>query len=422
MRPAIAVIADDLTGAADIAGLLARLGVATALIVGPPGRGQRPPSVEAVVVGLRIRTAPVGDAIDLASSTAQWLLTARPDVLAWKVCSTFDSTPAGNIGPVADALLGLTGLAVALVCPAFPENGRTVEDGRLLVDGIPLDRTSMRHHPLTPMRDADLCRLLVPQVADPARVVRLPSIGGGAADAIDAARAAGSRYVVADARDDREAAALGEAVVGRALPVIASGLIPGIVRGLRSAGRLGPGTARAAPAAIRGPAVVLAGSCSVATRGQIAAFAVDRPVIRLRLDAPDPAGEAVAAARAAMHEGAEAVAVVASDDPAGVERARRMLGPRAGDSIERWLGEVASTLAGDGVRRIIVAGGETSGAVLAALGARELRVGAEIAPGVPVLERVATPRMLIVAKSGNFGGPDLFERALTVTAPVGLRA
>jgi len=418
----IGIVADDLTGAADVAGILARSGVQTSLLVGPPLPGRPLPAADAVVVGLRIRTAQVPQAVRLASLAAAVLLNARPGVLAWKICSTFDSTPEGNIGPVADALLGLSGLPIAVVCPAFPENGRTVEDGRLLVHGVPLDESSMRDHPLTPMRDADLVRLLAPQVAEPARVGRLPTMNGAdglpaIAAAIDVAVGAGVRYAIADAVTAEDVDALGEAVVGRALPVMASGLAPGLVAGLRSRGLLPPPVEPTPVDPLDSPALLVAGSCSVATRGQVSTFATHHPVVRLDPTAPDPAATAISGARALYASGERAVLVSSSDDPAGVERARAALGDAAGARIEGWLGEVAATLARDGIRRVIVAGGETSGVVLEALGVGELRLGPELTPGVPVLERIHDPRMLLVAKSGNFGGPDLFCRALAVTGP-----
>ena len=414
--PALAIIADDLTGAADVAGILRRAGVRVSLVAGDPASGSPVPASDAVVIGLRIRTSPVAEAVERAGAAADWLLAARPAVLAWKICSTFDSTPAGNIGPVTDALLGRTGLPAALVCPAFPENGRVVRDGRLFVHGVALDESPMRDHPLTPMRDADLARLLAPQVAEPGRVVRIDA-SRDAAGAIDAAIGAGARYLIPDAPDDAAAAALGEAVVGRALPVVASGLVPGVVAGLRRAGGLPASTEPPAVPRAAGPALVVAGSCSAATRGQVERFAASYPVVRLQPWLADPATAAIGAARAALFGGAPAVLVASSADPSGVAAVQRQLGPGAGTLIEHWLGQVAAALVEDGVRRLMVAGGETTGAVIDALGVRTFDVGGELAPGVPVLsaDRAGRP-LLLVAKSGNFGGPDLFAEALDATS------
>ena len=522
--PALAIVADDLTGAADIAGILRRAGVRVSLVAGDPVSGSPVPAVDAIVVGLRIRTAPVAEAVERTSAAADWLLRAGAAVLAWKICSTFDSTPAGNIGPVTDALLALTGLPAALVCPAFAENGRVVRGGRLYVHGVALDESPMRDHPLTPMRDADLARLLAPQVAEPGRIVRIDAAGdatgaieaaiaagarylipdapddaaatalgdavvgralpvvasglvpglvaglrragrlpgapteppavpraggpalivagscstatraqverfattypvvridaaGDATGAIEAAIAAGARYLIPDAPDDAAAAALGDAVVGRALPVVASGLVPGLVAGLRRAGRLA-GAPTEPPAVPRagGPALIVAGSCSTATRAQVERFATTYPVVRLEHRLADPAAAAIRAARQALFEGASAVLVASSADPAGVAAVQRELGPRAGARIEHWLGQVAAALVEDGVRRLAVAGGETTGAVIDALGVRMFEVGGELAPGVPVLTADHDGgRLLLVAKSGNFGGPDLFAQVLDAT-------
>ena len=415
--PALAIVADDLTGAADVAGILRRSGVRVSLIAGDPGPAWPVPEADAIVVGLRIRTAPVAEAVGRASAAADWLLRAGPAVLGWKVCSTFDSTPAGNIGPVTDALLERTGLPAALVCPAFPENGRVVREGRLYVHGVPLDESPMRDHPLTPMRDSDLGRLLAPQVARPDRIARIDA-ARDAAGTIDAAIAAGGRYLIPDAPDDAAATALGDAVVGRALPVLASGLVAGVVAGLRRTGRL-PAAPAELPTVPRaaGPALIVAGSCSTATRGQIDRFGASHPVVRLQPWLPDPAAAAIGAARAALAGGAPAVLVASSADPAGVAAVQRELGPDAGARIESWLGQVAAALAEDGVRRLVVAGGETTGAVIEALGVRTFEVGGELAPGVPVLraDRAGGP-LLLVAKSGNFGGPDLFAEAIHATA------
>jgi uncharacterized protein YgbK (DUF1537 family) len=414
--PAVAIVADDLTGAADVAGILRRAGVRTSLIAGDPVAGRGIPVADAVVVGVRIRTAPVGEAVERATNAAEWLLGAGATQLAWKVCSTFDSTAAGNIGPVTDSLLGLTGLPAALVCPAFPENGRVVRDGRLFVHGVPLDESPMRDHPLTPMRDADIARLLAPQVAAPERIARIDA-SDDAATAIEDAIAAGARYLVPDAPDDRAATDLGEAVVGRALPVIASGLVAGIVAALRREGRL-PRDGAEPPAVPRpgGRALVVAGSCSTATRAQVAAFAASHPSVRLDPGLADPPTAAIGAARRAFLTGASAVLVSSTADPAGVATTRDSLGPDAGSWIEHWLGAVAAALAADGVRRIVVAGGETTGAVVEALNVRSFEVGAELAPGIPVLttERGGGP-LVLVAKSGNFGGPQFFEDALAAT-------
>jgi 3-dehydrotetronate 4-kinase len=414
--PVLAIVADDVTGAADVAGILRRAGVRVSLVVGDPAFGSPVPAADAIVVGLRIRTAPVAGAVERASAAADWLLRAGPAVLAWKICSTFDSTPAGNIGPVTDALLARTGLSAALVCPAFPENGRVVREGRLYVHGVPLDESPMRDHPLTPMRDADLARLLAPQVAEPGRVVRIDA-SRDAAGAIEAAIGAGARYLIPDAPDDGAATALGEAVVGRVLPVLASGLVPGVVAGLRRAGHLAGATTE--PPAIpraAGPALVVAGSCSAATRGQVERFAASYPVVRLQPSLADPATAAIGAARAALFGGAPAVLVASSADPAAVAAVQRELGPGAGALIEHWLGQVATALVEDGVRRLVVAGGETTGAVIDALGVRTFEVGGELAPGVPILsaDRAGRP-LVLVAKSGNFGGPDLFAEALDAT-------
>ncbi|MFL5757102.1 MAG: 3-oxo-tetronate kinase [Chloroflexota bacterium] len=426
VTPVLGVVADDLTGAADIAGVLAREGVVTVLRVGEPNDDAGAPDAEGIVVGLKIRTAPVASAIEQATASADWLQRAGVRRFVWKICSTFDSTAEGNIGPVADALLDLLGERMTLVCPAFPANGRTVVDGRLFVHGVPLDQSPMRDHPLTPMRDADLARLLGPQVRDPERIVRLPAAAVEAgAEAVTAVladlRAGGARYVIADAANDRDCDVLGAASAELDLVTCASGLAAGIVRGLRDARLLGPAAPLHAPAPVDGPALVIAGSCSTATREQVARYAPLAPSVRLDPLAADPASDAIRAARTALATGADAVMVHSTDTPLAVEGVRTRLGADVGAMVERALAETARALVTDGVRRVVIAGGETTGAVLDALEVADLRIGPELAPGVPIVEAPGPPRLVIVPKSGNFGGPDLFAEAVAATG-TGVRA
>ena len=422
----IGAIADDLTGAADLAGGLAREGVATSLLVGVPRNAYPVPDAQAIVVGLKIRTASAERAVADAVESARWLLATGVRRLIWKICSTFDSTPAGNIGPVADALLDLLGARITVVCPAFPRNGRVVRDGRLFVHGVALDESPMRDHPLTPMRDSRLERLLAPQVRTPEAIggVDLATTRDGAT-AIEAELERlgddGIRYAIVDAESEDDAAAVGRAASTLPLTTAAAGLTAGLVAGLRTRRELPDPLPPAALRPIDGPALIVAGSASAATRAQIARFAAHSPAVRLDPLAPDPVGDATAAARSAFGTGAPAVLVHSAADARAVNEAAARLGHAAGAIVEDGLGRVAAAIRDDGVRRFVVAGGETTGAVLTALAVRELRIGPEIAPGVPVVESVGEPRLLIVPKSGNFGGPAFFDQAVAATAPAHAR-
>ena len=417
-------IADDLTGAADLAGLLARSGVAVGLRLGVPA-GEAAADVPVApfeVIALKCRTEPVADAVVAARAAWGWLASRGASRCYWKYCSTFDSTPEGNIGPVADALLEALGADVTVHAPAFPENGRTVYQGRLFVGEVPLDESPMRDHPLTPMRDSDLARLLAPQTVRPVAKLTLPTVRAGReaiAAAVAERAASGDAHLVADAVEDAD---LVELVRGtEALSLLCGGSafashVPALarVRGLL------PGDA---PAPVRprgsGPALVLAGSCSAATRGQIEAWPADWPALRLGArDAEDPTG-ACAWLRGAL--GDAPALVHSSAAPDEVAAAQGRLGrERAGELFERALGALALEAVELGAGRLVVAGGETSGAVLGALGADRFGVGPEIAPGVPWCAATVAGRELAVAmKSGNFGGPRFFAEAFERLAQAG---
>ncbi|WP_159942583.1 MULTISPECIES: 3-oxo-tetronate kinase [unclassified Nocardiopsis] len=414
MPPLLGCIADDYTGATDVASALRRSGLSVALYFGVPGPEARAPEGDAVVIALKSRTIPVSDAVGQSLGAHAWLRAAGVGRIYLKYCSTFDSTPRGNIGPVADALLEATGAPVTVVCPASPANGRTVYRGRLFVGDLPLDESPMRDHPLTPMRDSDLTRLLRPQTRHEVGRVDHATVRRGARavrEALDGLAEAGVRHAVVDAVDETDLEVIARG--GAHLPLLtgAAGLTGGLGGLLaEEAGR------HSAPAPSRpsGPAAVLAGSCSAMTLRQIEHARTRMPAHRL-----DPRGLARGGAVEEALDWVDAhldsgpVLVYSSAPPEELRAVQDELGVREGASlVEDAMGRLARHLVGRGVRRLVVAGGETSGAAVGALSVRGVEVGDEVAPGVCWVFPHEHPGLALLLKSGNFGDPELFTRSL----------
>jgi len=414
----LGAIADDLTGATDLCNTLVREGMRTVQTVGVPAAGVAIPDVDAIVVALKSRTIPAHDAIAQSRDALAWLRAAGARQIFFKYCSTFDSTDAGNIGPVADALLDALGAGFTLACPAFPETGRAVFQGHLFVGDLLLSDSPMRDHPLTPMRDANLVRVLQRQTPHPVGLVPFATVEAGAASIADrfaALAAAGVRHAIVDACSDAHLRAIGAAASG--LPLITGG--SGVARGLpdayRRLGWLAAHTQASALPAITGHAAILAGSCSAATLRQIAHFSAHHPALRLTPQAlaadPETIDRAIAWARERLAAGP--VLIYASASPDEVAKAQADLGKaQAADHVEAAMARLATSLVAAGVRKLVVAGGETSGAVMGALGAVALRIGPQIDPGVPWTSTIGAPALALALKSGNFGGDDFFTKAL----------
>lgn len=418
--PLLGCIADDFTGATDLANTLVKGGMTAVQVIGVP---EGPlPEADAVIVALKSRTAPAAQAVAESLAACEALLAAGARQIFFKYCSTFDSTDAGNIGPVADALVRRLGCGFALACPAFPTNGRTVYQGHLFVGSSLLNESGMENHPLTPMRDANLVRVLGRQTDGAVGLVPFAVVEQGAAairQAMTRLKEGGRRYAIVDAVTDAHLLAIGEAAEHHALLTGGSGVAMGLPANFRRAGLLPErGAAAAALPPMQGAAAVLAGSCSRATLGQIG-FARDHaPVLELDpLATPDAAALAARALDWAAGKLGEApVVIAASAPPEKVAALQARLGrDAAGALVEEALARVAEGLVARGVRRLVVAGGETSGAVVSRLGVRSLRIGPEIDPGVPWT--YAEPAGLHLAlKSGNFGARDFFLKAFEGSA------
>ena len=413
-------IADDFTGATDLASMLVKGGMRTVQTIGVPA--QAPLDADAVVVALKSRTIAPAEAVAQSLAALKWLQAQGCKQFYFKYCSTFDSTPAGNIGPVAEALMEALGTDFTIACPAFPENGRTLFRGHLFVGDLPLNESGMKDHPLTPMTDANLVRVLQAQTRHKVGLIRYDTVARGAAsvrERIAALRAEGVGMAVVDALSDSDLRVIGEACADLPLLTAGSGVALGLPANFRRAGRLKHEEQAAQLPRITGPAAIISGSCSAATNAQVANWRRGRPA--LRLDALELAAGAAAVeealAWARERIALEPVLIYATSTPDEVKAAQAQLGAeRAGALVENALADIAQGLVAAGVRKLVVAGGETAGAVVGRLGVRSLRIGPQIDPGVPWTVSMATAAigepLALALKSGNFGTVDFFAKAL----------
>jgi 3-dehydrotetronate 4-kinase len=418
---ALGCIADDYTGASDLANTLTRSGLRTVQTIGVPSDDLALPEVDAVVVSLKSRSIEAGLAVTRSRAAEKWLRARGAYHVLFKICSTFDSTDAGNIGPVMDALRKDSGETIVLVTPAFPETGRTVYQGNLFVGSVPLNESPLKDHPLNPMHDSNLVRVLARQSKTKVGLVDLAVLARGA-DAVRAKLAdlAGQGFgaVIVDAVFDRDLETIGSVALDHRLSVGASGIGLGIARALVASAKVKPDTPTAiSDAPVGGPAACLAGSCSQATLQQIANAEQAMAVLHLDPErvvaGKEEARRALAWAKDRISQGPILIASSSTPEKVAALQARHGR-DTAGHAIEQAMADIAGGLVNSGVRRLVVAGGETSGAVVDRLGIPGFLVGAEIAAGVPVLRAVGADNgeMLLALKSGNFGGPEFFSDAL----------
>jgi len=414
----LGAIADDFTGATDLCSMLVRGGMRTMQLIGVPPADMPIPDVDAIVVALKSRTAPAREAIDESLAALKWLQAAGARQFFFKYCSTFDSTPQGNIGPVADALVNALDCGFALACPAFPTNARTVYQGHLFVAGSLLNESGMENHPLTPMTDANLVRVLSHQSEGTVGLVPFVTVDRGAnaiRDAMTELKERGRRYAIVDAITDAHLVAIGEAAANHALITGGSGVAMGLPGNFRRAGLLADAGDPGALPRIDGACAVVAGSCSRATLAQLGFARGHLPVFELdALATPDAVALSEAAlAWASDKIGDKPVVIAASAPPEKVAALQERLGrEQAGALVEEAVALIAEGLVARGVRKMVVAGGETSGAVVGRLGVRSLRIGAEIDPGVPwTLASGSGADLMLALKSGNFGATDFFLKA-----------
>src|SRR5271169_2939667 len=421
----LGAIADDFTGATDLCNTLVRGGMRTVQLIDAPAPGTDVPDAEAVVVALKSRTVPAAEAIDKSLVALAWLRRAGAQQILFKYCSTFDSTDAGNIGPVAEALMSALDTDFTLFCPAFPEAGRTIYRGYLFVGDVLLSESGMRDHPLTPMRDPSLVRVLQRQSRGRVGLVPEATVARGAAairDAFAALRGDGFAHTIVDAIEDRDLEAIGEAAAEFKLITGGSGIALGLPENFRRRGLLSGADVDSLPP-IFGAAAVLSGSCSTATLAQVAYMKERAPCFTIDPIAVAESGEGAlqALAWAKPLLGERPILISATAPPEKVAQAQNRLGcERAGAVVEESFAAITRGLAAVGVRRFVVAGGETAGAVVQALGVTGLRIGRQIDPGVPWTVSLpgsrGEPALALALKSGNFGAPDFFLRAFSVLA------
>jgi uncharacterized protein YgbK (DUF1537 family) len=411
-------IADDFTGATDLANTLVRHGMRSVQLIGVPDPGLILDDVDAVVIALKSRTIPAAQAVAQSLSALGWLRSAGCRQFFFKYCSTFDSTAQGNIGPVTEALMEALETDFSIACPAFPENGRTVFKGHLFVGDVLLNESGMQHHPLTPMTDANLVRVLAAQSTGNVGLVPFDIVDGGARAVVEAfaeLRSRGYCLAIVDAISDDQLMVIGAACADLTLLTGGSGVAIGLPANFRRAGLLADhGDAGNLPR-IGGLAAVLSGSCSRATLDQVEhgkalwpSFHIDPLAVNRGVDM---CAQALAFAGAHLADGP--VLIYASAAPDEVSKVQAKLGrERAGALVEGVMANIARGLVERGVRKLVIAGGETSGAVVNALAISALRIGAQIDPGVPWTTSIGDPKLALVLKSGNFGSTDFFQKAL----------
>jgi uncharacterized protein YgbK (DUF1537 family) len=420
MTLALGCIADDYTGASDLANMLTRCGMRTVQTIGVPDDALTMPEVDAVVVSLKSRSIEASKAVVRSREADKWLRARGASHVLFKICSTFDSTDAGNIGPVTDALRADSGDAIVLVTPAFPGTRRTVYQGNLFVGSVPLNESPLKDHPLNPMHDSNLVRVLARQSKSKVGLVDLATVAKGS-DAIRARLVELSKQgisaAIIDSVFDPELEIIGRVALDHRLSVGASGMGLGLARGFVASGRVKAASPSADQKAIGGPVACLAGSCSQATLVQIAQAEKTMPVLRLD---PEKIVAGTSEAERALdwardHLGKGPVLIASSSAPDQVSALQAKHGrDAAGHAIEQAMAAISEGLVASGVRRLVIAGGETSGAVVDRLGIPAFLVGSEIAAGVPVLRGVGWNKgeAVMALKSGNFGGPDFFNDAI----------
>jgi len=412
-------VADDFTGATDLANTLVKAHMRTVQLLGVPRPGLKVPAADCIIVALKSRSNPANEAVTMSLAALDWLRQQGAKQFYFKYCSTFDSTDKGNIGPVADAMLDAIGADFTVFNPAFPTNKRTVYKGYLFVGDELLSESGMRNHPLTPMTDPSLVRVLQRQTRHKVGLVPYAIIVNGVEairDAFEKLRKQGIRHAILDSITDQHLVTLGEACADLKVVTGGSGMAMGLPANFVRKGLMKSGQHSPLPT-VTGPTAVLAGSCSVATQGQVTVMKQDHEYFELEpmaiASGRDLAQEALNWAASRLSE--KPILIYSTATPEQVKAVQERLGrEHAGALVEETLGKIARGLVAAGVRRLVVAGGETSGAVVGALGVEGLAIGPEIDPGVPWTFSIGEPALALALKSGNFGTADFFTKAFKV--------
>lgn len=413
-------VADDFTGASDAASFLADSGMRTVLISGIPEEYEVLPDLtQAVVIALKTRTMEKDQAVRESMTAFDWLHRQGAEVLYFKYCSTFDSTREGNIGPVADALLEAYEIPCTIVCPALPVNGRVIRDGELLVNGVPLHHTHMKDHPLTPMWDSRIKELLEPQSRYPAFNLSIEQMIDRSEEvhryAEELCNKHGHFYFIPDLYEEGHARLIVSLFSDLKVWTGGSGLMAALTEKLLA--ESGSGIQADRLDQTTGDAILLAGSCSSATLAQIAdfqarggaSFKIDPTELSMEDELIDRIWSFIEKSRP------KPVLITSSDTADAVATVQATFGRSIAEQLEQLFARLAEKAIQNGITRVIVAGGETSGAVTQALRYRAFLLGGSIAPGVPILTPIGHPDIRLVLKSGNFGQVDFFTRALDKT-------
>ena len=403
-------IGDDFTGSSDLANTLSKQGMRCVQYSGVP-KVPAAKDVEAGVIALKSRSIDPLDAVRQSLEALEWLQAQGCEQFFFKYCSTFDSTPEGNIGPVADALADALDAHKVIVCPAFPGTGRSIYKGHLFVNDTLLNESGMQNHPLTPMTDPDIRRWLAPQTKNAVGHVDAGAVLDGAHAinaALEAEHRAGKRLIVVDALRDADLMEIGEAANGLPLITGGSGVALGLPQNFARRGQIAQN--RTAWRGEAGKCVALSGSCSKATRAQVALHSKTNPAFEIDAAAVIAGQMDAATVTAWLLDAGGIPLAYSSADPTIVAGIQERFGrEKSANALEAFFAEIARQLVAAGVGKLLTAGGETSGAVVDGLNLTTLEIGPEIDPGVPALR--ASDTLVIALKSGNFGAPDYFEKA-----------
>lgn len=417
MTVLLGCIADDFTGATDLASFLVQSGMRTVQLIGTPEDAIDVTDADAIVIALKSRTLPQDEAIAQSCEALAWLQQQGCQQYYFKYCSTFDSTEKGNIGPVTDALLDQLDSNFTILCPSLPVNGRTVYQGHLFVNGVLLNESGMQNHPLTPMTDANLMRVMASQAKGNVGLVPSSTIAQGS-EAIKTAYAELAekhRYAVVDTVSQDDLYAIGAASADLKLITGGSGLAVGLAKNFENQGMFTIREDSAELSRVSGPTVVLSGSCSMMTQKQVKQFQKSFVSKKISPQALAEGRETLADFLAwyDTHKNSGPVMIYATDTPEAIKEVQAELGvEKASELVEGLMADLVSALNQKGVNKFIVAGGETSGAAVKALNPPMLKIGESIAPGVPLTEVPGDTPKLLVLKSGNFGDELFFEKAL----------
>ena len=389
MHILLGCIADDFTGATDLANNLVRSGMRVVQTIGVPSEPITA-EVDAVVVALKSRTIAPAEAIAQSLGALRWLQAHGAQQIYFKYCSTFDSTAQGNIGPVTEALMDTLQTDFTIATPAFPDNGRTVFKGHLFVGDMLLNESGMQNHPLTPMRDANLVRVMQAQTQRKVGLIPFHVVACGVQtidQQIAQLKASGIGIAIADAVSNEDLMRLGVALKG--MPLVTAG--SGVAIGLPQNFGIAPSPSASVLPTPHGLRAVVSGSCSLATNAQVAHFiqtgghAMALNPLQVSADAAhgkDVAAMALAWAAPLLNSGP--VLVYSTAAPEAVKAVQVKMGVvAAGTLMEQALSQISRGLVDLGVRQLIVAGGETSGACVQALGISQMQIGPQIDPGVP---------------------------------------